>query len=204
MRASRLLHILLLLQNRGRLTSSALAKELEVTQRTVLRDVDALSEAGLPIVVHRGQQGGIELGFNYRTRLTGFAAEEIEALAVILSQSTPAVDELGIRTAGARAVAKLVESFTDTIREKIEIARKRFQFEYTHAQETDIRVEALANAIRERKVVYINANSSTQDMIHPVALGWGGDGWSVVDGRNANRPTPLSACGDISISAKRF
>ncbi len=204
MRASRLLHILLLLQNRGRLTSATLANELEVTQRTVLRDVDALSEAGLPIVVHRGQQGGIELGFNYRTRLTGFAAEEIEALAVILSQSTTPVDELGMRTAGARAVAKLVESFTETIRKKIEIARKQFQFESTRSLEADIRVEALANAIRESQVVYINANSPTQDMIHPVALIWGGDGWSVVDGRSADKSTPLSACGDISISAKRF
>ncbi|MGE3178066.1 MAG: HTH domain-containing protein, partial [Vicinamibacterales bacterium] len=61
MRASRLLQILLLLQNRGRLTSAALARELEVARRTILRDVDALTEAGLPIVVHQGNRGGIEL-----------------------------------------------------------------------------------------------------------------------------------------------
>ena len=62
MRASRLLHILLLLQNRGRMTSTSLAKEVEVSVRTILRDVDAMTEAGLPIVVHRGNGGGIELG----------------------------------------------------------------------------------------------------------------------------------------------
>jgi predicted DNA-binding transcriptional regulator YafY len=75
MRASRLLRLLLLLQNRGRLTCATLARELEVTRRTVLRDVDALTEAGLPIIVLRGPQGGIELGFNYRTRLVGLAAD---------------------------------------------------------------------------------------------------------------------------------
>lgn len=73
MRAARLLQLLLLLQNRGRLTSAQLASELEVSCRTILRDVDAMTEAGLPIIVYQGNQGGIELGFNYRTRLTGLA-----------------------------------------------------------------------------------------------------------------------------------
>ncbi len=69
MRASRLLLMLLLVQNRGRMTSVELAAELEVSQRTVLRDVEALSEAGLPMIVRAGRGGGIELGFNHRTRL---------------------------------------------------------------------------------------------------------------------------------------
>lgn len=66
MRAARILHMLLLLQNRGRLTAGALAEELEVSRRTILRDLDALTEAGLPVIVHRGAQGGIELGFGDR------------------------------------------------------------------------------------------------------------------------------------------
>jgi predicted DNA-binding transcriptional regulator YafY len=56
MRASRLLQILLLLQNRGRMTAGALAEELEVAHRTVLRDMDALTEAGLPIIAYQGNQ----------------------------------------------------------------------------------------------------------------------------------------------------
>ncbi len=54
-----------------KMTCAALARELEVATRTILRDVDALTEAGLPIIVLQGNRGGIELGFNYRTRLTG-------------------------------------------------------------------------------------------------------------------------------------
>ena len=91
MRASRLLQILLLLQNRGRLTAPALAAELEVDPRTILRDVDAMSQAGLPILTHRGAQGGIELGFNYRTRLTGLAEDEAEALAIWLAAPPAAI-----------------------------------------------------------------------------------------------------------------
>lgn len=71
MRAARLLQILLLLQNRGRQTSVQLAQELEVAPRTILRNVDAMTEAGLPIIDLQGNGGVIELGFNYRTRLTG-------------------------------------------------------------------------------------------------------------------------------------
>ena len=119
MRATRLLQILLLLQNRGRLTCGTLAKELEVTRRTILRDVDALTEAGLPVVVIRGNQGGIELGFNYRTRLTGLAADEAEALAVLLAQPAPGLDQLGMRPAADRAVAKLVEALPDGVRNRI-------------------------------------------------------------------------------------
>jgi predicted DNA-binding transcriptional regulator YafY len=90
MRASRLL------QNRGRLTAPALARELEVDPRTILRDVDAMSQAGLPILTHRGAMGGIELGFNYRTRLTGLAEDEAEALAIWLA-APPAVIAGAIR-----------------------------------------------------------------------------------------------------------
>jgi predicted DNA-binding transcriptional regulator YafY len=204
MRASRLLQILLLLQNRGRLSCASLARELEVTRRTILRDVDALTEAGLPVVVIRGNQGGIELGFNYRTRLTGFAADEVEALAVVLSQSSPALDELGMRPAAERAVAKLVESFTDPVREKIQTARQQFQFVEGRDVEPDVRIAALAAAIRDRRIVQINANTTTQQLIHPLSLQCCSDGWSLIIEREVNDSIPLSACGDISISAKCF
>jgi predicted DNA-binding transcriptional regulator YafY len=114
MRAARLLHMLLLLQNRGRMTSARLAAELEVSRRTVLRDLDAMTEAGLPVIVHRGREGGIELGFDYRMRLTGLDAAEAEAMGVILS--APPMDRLaalGLAEAGRRAAAKIWEAFPD-------------------------------------------------------------------------------------------
>ena len=116
MRAARLLQILLILQNRGRQTSVQLADELEVAPRTILRDVDAMTEAGLPIIVFQGNGGGIELGFNYRTRLTGLAQDEAIALGLILSADTPMVSALGLENAAKRAQAKLIESLPDKTR----------------------------------------------------------------------------------------
>jgi predicted DNA-binding transcriptional regulator YafY len=207
MRASRLLQILLMLQNRGRMTSGALARELEVARRTILRDVDALTEAGLPVIVHQGNQGGIELGFNYRTRLTGLAADEAEALGVILAQPIAELAALGIDKAADRARRKLIESFPDQVRERIALATRRFRFvvpEIAVDSPRDPRVPALAEAIRHSKIVRINAHRAAERTIHPVTLTYGPRGWCVEDGLSPNDPIRLDECGDINVSARTF
>ncbi len=205
MRASRLLRILLLLQNRGRLTSVQLASELEVARRTILRDVDALTEAGLPIIVHQGNQGGIELGFNYRTRLTGLTADEAEALAVILKRPFPELTALGMNAAGMRACEKLIESFPDSVRSIVEVAQRRFTFVAAVPTEpVDPRIAALAAAIRGGNSVRIQARSKAPRDIHPNCLSFGPDGWFVVDAKTGRNSIPLRQWGDIVISSRTF
>ncbi len=106
MRASRLLSILILLQLRGRLTAAGLAAEFDVSERTVYRDIDALSAAGIPVYGDRGPGGGFRLLDGYRTRLTGLSAEESEAIAMI-GLPGPAA-ELGIGAATSAARNKLL------------------------------------------------------------------------------------------------
>lgn len=204
MRASRLLRMLLLLQNRGRMTSAQLARELEVVPRTILRDVDALTEAGLPVVVLQGNQGGIELGFRYRTRLTGLAADEAEALAVMLSQPQPVLAALDLEAAGARAAAKMVESFPDAVRARMEAARRWYRFDPDPPAPADPRVAALALAVRSRRIVRIRFGSPRQRVVHPIGLSFRDGGWHLVDGLAAERPVPLAAWGNINISAHTY
>lgn len=204
MRASRLLQTLLMLQNRGRLTAAQLSRELEVTRRTVLRDVDAMTEAGLPIVVHRGQRGGIELGFNYRTRLTGLAADEAEALGALLSRPPVELEALGMADAGNRARRKLLESLPDPVRERAVVAGRRFRFTDTRPSEEDPRLPALAAAIRASRIVRIRAHQSDERTVHPLALTCAPDGWRLDDALEPHRPIPLTECGDINISSRSF
>jgi predicted DNA-binding transcriptional regulator YafY len=158
----------------------------------------------LSVIVHQGNQGGIELGFNYRTRLTGLAADEAEALAVILGQPAGVLDELGMRQAGNRAVGKLVESFPDRVRDTILRAMEQFRFDTGPAGDDDPRLSALAQAVRGSRIVTVQARSSSPRRIHPAALVYGPDGWRVVDASDRDRPVRLADCGDINISAKRF
>jgi predicted DNA-binding transcriptional regulator YafY len=203
MRAARLLQMLLLLQNRGRMTSARLAAELEVTRRTILRDVDALTEAGLPIVVHQGNQGGIELGFNYRTRLTGLAADEAEAIALVLTWPIPELARLGVGDAAERGRSKLLESFPDPVREKIALARRRFPVAPATPPTPDPRLPALAEAVRQSRVVRIHARSKSPRAIHPIALAFDGTAWSVNDALTGE-VIAVEACGDLNISASVF
>jgi predicted DNA-binding transcriptional regulator YafY len=105
MRADRLLSLLLLLQTRGCLTAAQLAGELEVTERTIYRDVEALSSAGIPIYTTRGPGGGIQLIEEYRTTLNGLSSAELRAL-LLLSMTGP-LEALGIGGELRSALLKL-------------------------------------------------------------------------------------------------
>lgn len=202
MRASRLLQILLLLQNRGRLTAGQLAKELEVDRRTVLRDVDALSEAGLPVITFQGQGGGIELGFDYRTRLTGLDPDEAEAMALILSLLPPELTDLGLARAGARAQAKLREAFPDQTRRLMSGTLAQFPVPHAPRPPADDRRSALAMAVRDGRRLRLRAKSAAPVTVHPVALELRAAGWVLVCASGARHDE--ADWGDINISARRF
>src|SRR5438093_6275586 len=112
MRATRLVSFMLVLQTRGQLTAAELAERLEVSERTVQRDAQALADAGVPIVSIRGPAGGYRLERGYRTKLTGLDASEAEALFV-----GPAA-ELGLGRELAAARLKLLASLPTELQER--------------------------------------------------------------------------------------
>lgn len=202
MRAARLLRIMLLLQNRGSLTSTQLAQDLEVTARTILRDVDAMTEAGLPIIVHQGNRGGIELGFNYRTRLTGLAQEEADALGLILAAENPMTQTLGLEKSAQAARTKLIESFPDRTRERVSQMMARFTVVADDPID-DPRIRALAQAVRKQTTVRLRFGSATEQLIHPVAMEMRGETWLVHDDLAKTR-IEIGMWGRVNVSAIRF
>ncbi len=123
MGADRLLSLLLLLRRRGRMTATELAGELDCSVRTVLRDVEALSAAGVPVYAERGRRGGFALLPGYSTDLTGLTHAEATALFTAGSRATSAA--LGMAPALASAMRKLVAAMPEPQRASAERARQR-------------------------------------------------------------------------------
>lgn len=119
--------MVLLLQSRPAMTAAELARELEVSERTVTRDALALSEAGVPVYADRGRAGGYRLVGGYRTRLTGLARDEAEAL--FLSGLPSALREMGLEDAASAARLKVSAALLPSLRDASDSAGRRFHLD---------------------------------------------------------------------------
>ncbi|MGP4091214.1 helix-turn-helix transcriptional regulator [Streptomyces sp. KR55] len=148
MRAARLIKMVLLLQSRPSMTAAELARELEVSERTVTRDAQALSEAGVPVYADRGRAGGYRLIGGYRTRLTGLHRSEAEAL--FLSGVPGALREMGLEDAASAARLKVSAALLPSLRDASRTAAQRFHLDapnWFKEPETPELLPVLADAV---------------------------------------------------------
>jgi predicted DNA-binding transcriptional regulator YafY len=184
MRASRLVNLLLLLQSRGGLTAAELARELEVSVRTVHRDVEELSAAGVPIFAERGPLGGIRLVDGYRTRLTGMTADEAEAL--FLSGLPGPAAQLGLGTVVAAAQLKVMAALPPELRSRASRLVQRFHLDpagWFQASEPIPHLATLATAVWDGHAVaidYRRGDEVVQRTIAPIGIVLKGGIWYVV------------------------
>ncbi|WP_322936275.1 helix-turn-helix transcriptional regulator [Nocardioides bizhenqiangii] len=123
MRADRLVSLVLLLRQRGRLSADTLARELEVSTRTVLRDIEALSAAGVPVYAERGRHGGFAVLPGFQTELTGLNHDE--ALALLVAGSRRGAQAFGLGSALASAMLKVADALPDSHRDSAADASER-------------------------------------------------------------------------------
>lgn len=141
MRADRLISILLLLQIHTRITARALAERLEVSERTILRDMEALSIAGIPVFAERGTGGGWSLTEHYRTNLTGLNEAEVQAL--FLTRPSRLLADLGLTKAADGAQIKLLAAIPANARRNAELASQRIYVDVSGWKRADEAVPCL-------------------------------------------------------------
>jgi predicted DNA-binding transcriptional regulator YafY len=184
MRASRLLSILILLQLRSRLTAEDLACEFEVSVRTIYRDIDALSAAGVPVYGDRGPGGGFQLLDGYRTRLTGLNDSEAEAMLMIGLPEQAAA--LGIGDAAKAARNKLLAALPAQGSADADRVAQRFHVDtidwYRAARPAPF-LAAIARAVLDQKRIAMTYESwsATRDwIVEPLGLVMKAGGWYLV------------------------
>lgn len=165
MRADRLLSIMLLLQSKGQMTAADLADKLAVSERTIYRDVDALSLAGIPVYAQGGRGGGIALEENYRISLTGLNKAEIQSLFV--SGSSAPLSDLGLEQANENTLLKLLAALPSLHRMEAERVRQRIYIDpigwFAEANPSPL-LPLIQTAVLSDSIVYIcyERNNGTQ------------------------------------------
>ncbi|MEV4544613.1 helix-turn-helix transcriptional regulator [Micromonospora echinaurantiaca] len=188
MRASRLLSLLLLLQSHGRMTAAQLAQRLEVSVRTVYRDVESLHAAGIPLYGEAGHAGGYQLVEGWRTRLTGLTAEEAERL-FLAGLPGPAA-ELGYGAVVAALQLKLQAALPPALADRALRLQQRFHLDtpgWYADGDASPHLAAVADAVwrgRRLRVRYRSWSGEVDRVLEPYGLVLKGGRWYAV----ANRP----------------
>jgi predicted DNA-binding transcriptional regulator YafY len=174
MRASRLLTIQMLLQTRGRMSAQALAGVLEVSVRTLYRDVDQLTAAGVPIYAEQGRNGGFQLVEGWKTTLTGFTASE--AQAVFMSGLAGPATQLGLGEQVVDAQLKLMSALPAHQRDDAQRVQSRFHLDpadwYREADPVP-HLSTVATSVwqdRQLSLRYESWKAEVQRTVHPLGL----------------------------------
>jgi predicted DNA-binding transcriptional regulator YafY len=197
MQASRLLSILMLLQSRGRMSARALADALEASVRTVYRDVDQLSAAGVPVYAERGRQGGFQLRDGWRTQLTGLTTREAQTL--FMAGLPGPASELGLGDALASAQLKLLAALPAQWQDDARRVGSRFHLDpidwYRSAPPAD-HLRAVADAVwtqHRLRIRYESWTRSAQREIDPLGLVLKAGVWYLVAAQRGE-PFACRAC----------
>jgi predicted DNA-binding transcriptional regulator YafY len=209
MRASRLLSILLMLQTRGRLTAEALAASFEVSVRTVYRDIEQLSAAGVPVYADRGPGGGFQLLDGFRTKLTGLTENEAETL--FLSGLPGPATQLGLADQLLSAQLKLTAALPERSRAGAQRIAQRFHLDpvdwFKSPDEARL-LPALAHAVWTETVIeiaYRRPQGPATRRLHPLGLVLKAGTWYVVAERSGERRTyRVSNIQSLTATAEHF
>jgi predicted DNA-binding transcriptional regulator YafY len=175
MRADRLLSILMLLQTRGQITARELAKRLEVSERTIYRDIEALSTAGVPVYAERGPGGGCMLAEGYRTNLTGLTEDEV--LTLFTPGMSRSLADLGVGRALEAALLKLLAALPSSHQQDIEHNRQRLYIDtvgWYYTSEASPFLHTLREAAWKDRKVHLtyrkNTGEITERIVDPLGL----------------------------------
>lgn len=189
MRADRLMTIMILLQNRGKMTARDLASELEVSVRTILRDMDALSTAGIPVVSEKGKEGGWRLLDNFRSTLSGLHIDDMKSL--FLFPSGKLLENLGLNSQALDTREKLFAAIPNTYRNEAQTMWERIHIDASTWRQSEGKVGALKivqQAVWESKKLrmhYEQANGERKErLVEPLGLVAKGSNWYLVALRN--------------------
>jgi len=194
MRADRLLSILLLLQANGRMTARTLADRLEVSERTILRDMEALGTAGVPLTAERGAGGGWRLIDGYQTKLTGLTSPEIQSL--FLARPPQLLADLGLKQASEVAWLKLQAALPRELREQAEFVRQRILVDARGWRDSTVSLASLPTVLdalwRGRRLRFVYEKSSgerSERSVEPLGVVARGNSWYLVADRDEQRRT---------------
>src|SRR5215218_8788066 len=215
MRADRLVAILLLLQTRGQVTAAEVAKELEVSERTARRDLEALGIAGLPIYSRQGRNGGWQLAGGGRTDLSGLTASEARALFLVAGPASAATPEV------KAALRKLVRALPEPFRDHAQAASTAVVVDPagwdrpSRPQRTPALLDAVQRAVIEGQQVMLGYRARdgavTTRVVHPLGLAAKGSVWYLVASTEAglrtfrvDRMSAVEPTGDAVVRPEGF